>query len=78
MHTIKLDIPDNIYAKVLSALKKFDKDVVITENIEQTGGLWDTLSKEDQEELLISIEESKDEANLISNEEVLKSLEKWL
>lgn len=78
MHTIKLDIPDSIYNKVISALKKFDKEVVITEETNECGGEWEKLSAEEQEELLISIEESKDEANLISNEEVMKKLEKWL
>jgi|LGVE01.1.fsa_nt_gb hypothetical protein len=78
MHTIKLDIPDNIYTKVISALKKFDKEVVITEDIEHTGELWDNLSKEEKEELLISIEESKDEANLVSIDLFRDKYKKWL
>jgi len=40
--------------------------------------LWDALSKEQQEELLLSDEESNDPSNLISHEEMKKRHSKWL
>ncbi|MCK5907169.1 MAG: hypothetical protein KAG37_06235 [Flavobacteriales bacterium] len=78
MHTIKLNISDNIYSKVISALEQFDKGVEITEETTLDNSAWKKLSKEDQEELLISIEESKDEANLISMDEFRDKYKKWL
>jgi hypothetical protein len=38
----------------------------------------DGLTKEQYEELLLAIEESEDEANLISTEEMFKRYEPWL
>lgn len=40
--------------------------------------LWDTLTDEQREGVLAAYEESKDEANLVSNEEVMKKYSKWL
>ncbi|MGB3077444.1 MAG: hypothetical protein WBB31_00080 [Saprospiraceae bacterium] len=40
--------------------------------------LWNELSKEQQEELLIAYEESFDKENLIPHQEVRKQHEKWL
>ena len=42
------------------------------------GQLWDRLTKEEQEELMCSFEESDDPQNLISHEEMKKKHEKWL
>ncbi len=78
MHTIKLNISDNIYSKVILALKKFDKGIEITEETYIDDSAWSKLSEEDKEELLISIEESKDEANLISMDEFRDKYKKWL
>ena len=42
------------------------------------GELWATLSKEEQEELLLAEQESKDSDNLLSFDDVKKKHEKWL
>jgi hypothetical protein len=47
-------------------------------NNNQTGELWNTLTAEQKEELLLSYEESFDSKNLISHEEVKKQHDKWL
>ncbi len=47
-------------------------------NNHQTGELWDSLSPEEKDELLLSYEESLDPTNLISHEEVKKQHDKWL
>ncbi len=47
-------------------------------NKNQTGKLWDSLTSEEQEELLLSYEESFDPKNLISHEEVKGQHDKWL
>jgi len=43
-----------------------------------TGGLWDTLSAEEKDELLLSFEESFDTGNLIGHEQVKGQHDKWL
>ena len=47
-------------------------------NNNQTGELWDDLSAEEKDELLLSYEDSFDPKNLISHEEVKKQHDKWL
>ena len=42
------------------------------------GNLFNSLSEEQKEELLISHEESFDESNLLSHEQVKLQHEKWL
>ncbi len=42
------------------------------------GQLWNRLTNEEQEELLLAFEESKDPQNLISHEEMKKKHKKWL
>ena len=42
------------------------------------GNLWSNLTKEEQEELLLAFEESKDERNLISHNKVKQKNNKWL
>ena len=44
----------------------------------QNGQIWNTLTEEQQQEVLLSYDESFDEKNLISHEQVKKDLEKWL
>lgn len=44
----------------------------------QEGELWNTLTPEQKEELMLSYEESKDPKNLISHEEVVAQFSKWL
>jgi hypothetical protein len=45
---------------------------------EQNGHLWNSLSEDQQKELLVAYEESFDERNLLSHEEVKRQHEKWL
>ncbi len=47
-------------------------------NSNQTGRLWDSLSSEEKDELLLSYEESFNRKNLISHEEVKGYHDKWL
>lgn len=47
-------------------------------NSNQTGELWNTLSAEEKEELLLSYEESSDPNNLVSHDDVKKQHTKWL
>ena len=47
-------------------------------NSNQTGKLWDSLSPAEQDELLLSYQESFDSKNLISHEDVKGQHEKWL
>jgi hypothetical protein len=47
-------------------------------NNNQTGKLWDALSSEEKDELLLSYEESFDPKNLLSHEEVKAQHDKWL
>ncbi len=45
---------------------------------QQTGKMWNTLTEEEKNELLLSYEESRDENNWISGEEIKQKHEQWL
>ena len=47
-------------------------------NLNEVGKLWEGLTSEEKEELLISYEESNQPQNLVSHIEVKKNLQKWL
>jgi hypothetical protein len=47
-------------------------------NNRSDGTLWNALSEEQKEELLLSYDESFDERNLLSHEQVKLQHEKWL
>jgi hypothetical protein len=47
-------------------------------NADQMGNLWSNLSETEKQELLSSYDESFDENNLISHEQVKQQHEKWL
>jgi hypothetical protein len=47
-------------------------------NSQSDGTLWNALSENQKEELLLSYDESFDEKNLLSHEEVKLQHEKWL
>lgn len=42
------------------------------------GQLWNRLTKQEQEELLLAVEESENPENLISHEEMNEKHKKWL
>ena len=42
------------------------------------GQLWDKMTSEEQEELLLTLEECKDPQNTVRHEEVEKKYRKWL
>ena len=42
------------------------------------GQLWNRLTQKEQDELLLSLEESENSYNLISHEEMAKKHKKWL
>lgn len=50
----------------------------LLKNNNAEGHLWNALSEEQKKELLLAYDESFDEANLISHEEVKIQHEKWL
>jgi L-lactate utilization protein LutC len=52
--------------------------LIQTMNNELEGTLWNALSEKQKEELLLSYDESFDENNLISHEQVKLQHEKWL
>ena len=43
-----------------------------------TSNIWDNLSDEQKQEVLLSFEESENDENLINTDEVLKRYEQWL
>lgn len=47
-------------------------------NTDQTGSLWNNLNETEKQELLSAYDESFDENNLISHEQVKQQHEKWL
>lgn len=53
-------------------------ELILRLNNNQTGDLWNRLSTEEKEELLLSYTESFDPNNLISHDEVKKQHAKWL
>ena len=53
-------------------------DVMKSRSSTKDGYLWSRLTKEEQEELISAFEESKDEKNLISHDEMMKKHKKWL
>jgi hypothetical protein len=57
---------EHFYALLLQSIEK-KKDV-----------LWDQLSKDEQEQVLLSFDESFNESNLISHQEARKKYAKWL
>lgn len=60
--------------KVLKAYLKLIQKL----NTNQTGELWNDLTQEEKQELLLSYGESFDSNNLISHDEVKKQHDKWL
>lgn len=53
-------------------------DLIKTISSAKEGQLWNRLTVLEQEELLLSLEESKNPKNLISHEAMIKKHEKWL
>ena len=53
-------------------------DIISQIKNSREGELWNKLSKEDQEDLLLSAKESENEENLISHEEMKKKHKRWL
>jgi len=58
-------------------LSKF-YDILSRVNENKEGLSWNKLSQEEQEELALIVKESSDPANLISNDEMMEKLKKWL
>lgn len=61
---------------LLSQLQEIIHDFV-AQSQEETD-FWDELSSEEQKELKAALEESEDERNLVSHEEVMQKYAKWL
>ncbi|HSY61444.1 MAG TPA: hypothetical protein VK796_06180 [Cytophaga sp.] len=53
-------------------------ELIYKKSASKEGDLWSKLSPEQQQEVLLSLEESNDATNLISNDDVKKSHKKWL
>jgi hypothetical protein len=48
-------------------------DFLKTREINKSGRLWDTLTEEQKQEVLLSFDESEDENNLLDRDQVFKS-----
>jgi len=53
-------------------------ELIKTSSSAKEGQLWNKLTIHEQEELLLSLEDSKKPENLISHEEMIKKNKKWL
>lgn len=53
-------------------------ELIYKKSFSKEGDLWSKLSPEQQMEVLLSLEESNDSNNLISNEELKKNHKRWL
>ena len=53
-------------------------DLIKKRSSAKEGQLWNRLTKQEKEELLLSLEESKNPENLISHEEMKIKYKKWL
>lgn len=53
-------------------------ELIKTRSSAKEGQLWNRLTIYEQEELLLSLEESKNPENLISHDEMVKKHKKWL
>jgi len=53
-------------------------DLIKKRSSAKEGQLWNRLTDQEQQELLLSLEESKNPENLISHEEMVKKHKKWL
>lgn len=53
-------------------------DIIKKRSSAKDGQLWESLSSQDREELLLALEESEDPNNLISHDEMKKKHQKWL
>jgi len=53
-------------------------DLIKKRTSAKEGQLWSRLTKQEQEELLSTLEESENPENLISHEEMKKKHKKWL
>ena len=53
-------------------------DIIKRRSSAKDGQLWVRLTYQEQEEVLLSLEESEDPKNLISHDEMKKKHQKWL
>ena len=53
-------------------------DLIKKRSFAKEGQLWNRLTDQEQQELLLSLEESKNPENLISHEEMVKKHKQWL
>lgn len=53
-------------------------DLIKKRSSANEGQLWNRLTKQEQEELLLTLEESKNPDNLISHDEMKKKYKEWL
>jgi len=56
----------------------FFYDIMKKKSSSEEGQIWNRLSREQKEELILSIKESEDSENLISHEEMKNKHKKWL
>ena len=53
-------------------------DIMKKRSSARDGRLWEGLTNQDREELLLALEDSEDPENLISHDEMKKKHQKWL
>lgn len=85
-NSVSLFMATSIKQKLHTLIDNIDNESLLTQvyeliykkNSSKEGDLWSKLSPQQQEEVLLSLEESNNPSNLISNEDVKKSHKKWL
>ena len=79
----------DIKANVLKLIDEFDDETALIHLYEilndfkqqhSKGGTdwWDKLTQEEKQDLLLGLEEVKDQRNLVTHEETMKGARKWL
>lgn len=56
----------------------FFYDIMKRKSFSKEGQIWNKLSQDQKEELMLSLKESEDSMNLISHEEIKNKHKKWL
>lgn len=76
----------SIKQKLHDLIEKIDNESLLSQvyeliykkNTSNEGDLWNKLTPDQQNEVLLSLEESNDPKNLISHEDVKRNHKKWL
>jgi hypothetical protein len=76
--SIKQKLHDFIYSIDNDSILNQVYELISQKNTSTESDLWSKLTNDQQKEVLLSLEESEEPYNLISQEEVKKNHKKWL